>query len=309
MKKLKLKFNESKTIAEGFEEFIYRCNYNNLRSATIKHYKDSWKQISKYIDVNMKINLITDKTFNDVIVNIKKSNKRGSQTIYSYSRDLKTIINFFIKQGYLTPFKMELPKVDHRPIEPYTDEEIKKLINQPDKKCSFSQYRNWCITCFILSTGLRLSSLINIKIKDINLSESIVYIKHTKNRQPLIIPLNKEINKILKKWLTVRQYNSIEDYLFCNVYGQQLTKSAITQALNLYNKQRGVETTGIHRLRHTFAKQWILSGNSVVTLQKILGHSSLAITQNYVNLMMTDLKNDVNNNNILMKFSCKYIRK
>lgn len=47
----------------------------------------------------------------------------------------------------------------------------------------------------------------------------------------------------------------------------------------MYNKERGIETTGIHRLRHTFAKQWILSGNSVVALQKILGHSSLAITQ------------------------------
>lgn len=309
MKRLKLKFNESKTIAEGFEEFIYRCNYNNLRPATIKHYKESWKQISKCIDVNMGIGLINEQTFENAIINIKKVDNRGSQTIYSYSRDLKTIINFFIKQGYLAPFKMELPKVDQKPIEPYTDEEIQKLINKPDKKCSFTQYRNWCITCFILSTGLRLSSVINVKIKDINLPESIVYVKHTKNRKSLIIPLNKEINKILREWFKVRQYNSIEDYLFCNVYGKQLSKSAIVQALNVYNKQRGVETTGIHRLRHTFAKQWILSGNSVVTLQQILGHSSLEITQNYVNLMITDLENDVNNNNILMKFSYKYMRK
>ena len=70
-----------------------------------------------------------------------------------------------------------------------------------------------------------------------------------------------------------------------------------------------VHTTGIHRLRHTFAKQWVLAGNSVVALQKILGHSSLAITQHYVNIMLTDLEEDVNNNNILMKFSHRHIKK
>ncbi|WP_306316123.1 tyrosine-type recombinase/integrase [Clostridium cagae] len=79
------------------------------------------------------------------------------------------------------------------------------------------------------------------------------------------------------------------------------------QALNVFNKKRGIDTTGIHRLRHTFAKQWILSGNSIVELQKILGHSSLAITQHYVNIMLTDLEEDVNNSNILMKFSNQYI--
>lgn len=308
MKRLKLKFNENKTISEGFEEFIYRCNYNNLRSATLKHYKESWKQISKCIDVNMDINLITEKIFNDTIINLKGSN-RNSQTVYSYARDLKTVINFFIKQGYLNYLKMELPRVDHKPIEPYTDEEIQKLISKPSKKCNFTQYRNWCITCFILSTGLRLSSLINIRIRDVKLEESIVYIKHTKNRKSLIIPLNREINKILRDWLKVRQHNSIEDYLFCNVYGKQLTKSAMVQALNVYNKQRGVETTGIHRLRHTFAKQWVLSGNSVVSLQQILGHSSLQITQNYINLMITDIEKEVNNNNILIKFAHKHIKK
>lgn len=69
-----------------------------------------------------------------------------------------------------------------------------------------------------------------------------------------------------------------------------------------YNKRRGVSTTGIHRYRHTFAKQWILNGGNVVSLSKLLGHSSLDITQNYINLLVSDIAKEVNEMNVLEKF-------
>jgi integrase/recombinase XerD len=73
--------------------------------------------------------------------------------------------------------------------------------------------------------------------------------------------------------------------------------------LYYYNKNRGVETTGIHRYRHTFAKQWILNGGNVVSLSKLLGHSSLQITQNYINLLVSDVSKEVTTLNLLDKFS------
>ena len=66
-----------------------------------------------------------------------------------------------------------------------------------------------------------------------------------------------------------------------------------------------VETTGIHRYRHTFAKQWILNGGDVVTLSRILGHSNLTITQNYINLLISDVATKVDEINLLDKFSDK----
>jgi integrase/recombinase XerD len=69
-----------------------------------------------------------------------------------------------------------------------------------------------------------------------------------------------------------------------------------------YNKRRGVETTGIHRYRHTFAKQWITNGGNVVSLSKLLGHSSLDITQNYINLLVSDIAHQDDEFNVLDKF-------
>ena len=76
-----------------------------------------------------------------------------------------------------------------------------------------------------------------------------------------------------------------DDDLFCDVYRKQLVRSTVYHSFYDYNKNRGVEKTGMHRYRHTFAKKWVLLGGNVVTLQKILGHSSLDITQNYLSFI------------------------
>lgn len=309
MKKIKMNYKNDKTFKDGFEEFILNCRSRNLREGTIKHYLESYRQIVKYFDEDILLSDIGKKVFEEFIIKVSKNNDMNSQTLYTYSRDLKTIINFFINTEYTPMFKIVLPRVDKHPIETYSDEELEKLLKKPNlKKCEFTEYRNYVITSFFLSTGIRLTSLINIKIRDIKLNEECVEIMHTKNRKPLTIPLNDEIKKIMREYLPYRQYNNEDDYLFCNIYGKQLTKSAITQALISYNKGKGVEHTGIHRLRHTFAKKWVLAGNSVVSLRKILGHSSLEMTQNYINILVSDLKKDVDNYNILQEFNHSFIK-
>ena len=150
-------------------------------------------------------------------------------------------------------------------------------------------------------TALIFGAYLNIKIKDLDFDADVVNITHTKNRKALIIPLNSDIKKILQEYLKYRKGED-EDYLFCNIYGKQLAKSTLIHTILEYNTKRGVSKTGTHRYRHTFAKKWILMGGNVVSLQKILGHSSLQITQNYINLLVSDMAKDVEEFNILREF-------
>ena len=64
----------------------------------------------------------------------------------------------------------------------------------------------------------------------------------------------------------------------------------------------GVKEIRFLRYRHTFAKQWIINGGNVVSLSKLLGHSSLDITQNYINLLVSDIAKQVDELNVLDKF-------
>lgn len=304
MKKLKMSKKKNLTFKEGCEEYLTYCKARNLRNGTIKHYNESINSIYRFISPSTPLVELNSSTMNDFILNIKNNLDIKDTTLYTYARDLKTIMRYFMKQEYIPNFEIPLVSVNKEPIDCYNDDELKRLLKKPNMKtCSFTEYKCWVIINFLLSTGIRMNSLINIQIKDIDFDNDIVYIKTTKNRKPLIIPLNQTIIKILKEYLSYRQHENNNEYLFCNVYGKQLIKTTLYHYLCEYHNQRGVIKTGIHRYRHTFAKKWIIKGGNIVTLQKILGHSSLQITQNYLNMLTSDIKEDIDKYNILDEFT------
>ena len=308
-KQMTMRMATRMTFEEGVEEFMLNCEARNLRQGTIKHYKDSLVQIYKIIPKDTPIADIDEDTWDRYKLALRKKAVLRDTSIYTYGRDCKTILRFFMKKGWLPQMELSLPKADKAPTETYTDEELMLLLKKPNlKKCSFTEYKCWVMVNFLLSTGVRQNSLVNIRIKDVDFAAGVVNINVTKNRKPLIIPLNRDMLRILQEYLKYRQTDEIEDYLFCNEYGDKLVKSTVYHSMYEYNKRRGVERTGMHRFRHTFAKQWVLMGGNVVSLQKILGHSSLQITQNYLNLLVTDVAKDVEEFNVLRQFKTETIK-
>lgn len=308
MKKMQMNLKNDITFQQGCEEYLRDCEARNLRQGTVKHYKEAMIQLYKYIDKDMLIEDMNKSTMDSLVITLRNRNDINDISLYTYARDLKTLMYFFMKREYIPVFKITLAKADKQPITTYSDSELKILLKKPNlKQCTFTEYKSWVIVNFLLSTGVRQNSLINLKVKDIDLSNSVVYVNVTKNRKPLIIPLNDDMLNILKEYSKYRKGES-EDYLFCNVYGKQLAKSTLYHSMYIYNKDRGIELTGLHRFRHTFAKKWVTMGGSVVTLQKILGHSSLAITENYLNILTCDIKRDIDQFNILREFKKESIK-
>lgn len=308
MAKIKMTIANDLTFTEGCEEYFLDCKARNLRKDTVRHYKDSSKQIMKYIGEDILIKDIDKEVIDDFIIQMQENPKLNDMSLYTYARDFKTLMYFFMRKEYIPTFKIKIPKADKQPVETYSDRELQVLLKKPNlRQCTFTEYKVWVMTNFLLSTGVRQRSLINIKIKDLDIGNSVVYINVTKNRKPLIIPLNKDIKRILQEYLKYRK-GEAEDYLFCNVFGKQLVRSTVYHSFYEYNKSRGIEKTGMHRYRHTFAKKWVLAGGNVVTLQKILGHSSLDTTQNYLNLLVSDIQKEIEEFNILQELKRESIK-
>lgn len=306
MRKLQMQTTNSITFEEGCNKYLDNCRQRNLRQGTINHYKQSYTQFYKFFEPEIPIEQINEKAYNNYVLYLRRT-LHNDVSINSYLRDLITTLHFLMNEGYVAPFKMQAIKVDKSNVETYTDDELKILLSKPNiKKCSFTEYQCWVMTNFLFCTGVRQRSLMFIQVKDVDFDNNVVYVNVTKNRKPLIVPLNSTMINILTEYLKYRQHKSKEDYLFCNVFGQQLVKSTSYRMLYEYNKKRGVETTGIHRYRHTFAKHWVLNGGNVVSLSRLLGHSSLEITQNYINLLVSDVAKQVNEINLLDKFCGKY---
>ncbi|WP_027098265.1 tyrosine-type recombinase/integrase [Clostridium paraputrificum] len=297
-KKITLNKKE-KTFEEGYKEFLNYCKVKNLSPQTIKSYNNTivyrWY---KFFDKDNLISSITKTTVNNFILEAKESGIKPV-SVNSLIRSLRAVLYYFMELEYMPTFKIKMLKIDKEIIETYTDAEIKLLLAKPNmKKCNFAEYRNWVVCNFLLGTGCRTSTLLNIKVSDVDLDNGIVTYTHTKGRRQQIVPLSKTLQLVLTEYIS-RIDN--KGYLFPNSFGEHMTPSTLGHNLNDYTRRRGVNTTGLHRWRHTFAKNWILNGGDVFRLQKMLGHTDMTIVRNYVNMFDDDLKMNFDDFNPLEK--------
>ncbi len=293
------KETKNKKIEPAFKEFIRYCKIKNLSEETIDYYENCFirfKQICSEVSLTNEIN---KKIVNDYILALKLDDKLNDVTVNTMLRGLRAVLYYFMKLGYTEEFKVELIKAEKKVKETYSDKELELLLKKPNiKECIFTEYRDWVTVNYLLATGNRASTVVNLKIGDIDLDDEVILLKRTKNKKQQIIPLSKTMSKIIKEYLTYRQGDS-DDYIFCSIYGQKLTVDALGQSIRKYNRRRGVMKTSVHLFRHTFAKKWILSGGDIFRLQKILGHSSMDIVREYVNMFAYDLRRDFNRFNPL----------
>lgn len=289
--KTKINMNENWTFEYAYEQFKKLCLLKNLRSRTIANYNDNFKKFIEYLMSHNQCNYTNELTQYDIdnyIIFLKNKGLRDT-SINSYLRGLRTIINFLIENNQCNHIKIHIHKADKSVKETYTDNELLKLLDKPClTKCDFITYRNWCIINFLLSTGVRASTLIHIKIEDIDMSFDRIHLTYTKNRKSYIIPMSAQLKHVLQEYISIRGGNE-QDYLFCNQYGEQLTTDALKHTIAKYNKSRGISKTSIHAFRHTFAKKCVLNGVNVFVLQRLLGHSDISITREYVDLYADDL--------------------
>jgi integrase/recombinase XerD len=270
----------------------------NLAPKTIEWYEESLRgRLLKKVHVEpqkfTKINL------EYLIENMKKDGLKIT-SINTYLRSIRAFFGYLREEEGLKNLpKVKLLKEDKEPIKAFKEEDIRKLIEKPKKKNlkNFADLRDYVIVCFLLGTGVRLNTFINIKISDIDFENREVYLRKMKGREQIRIPLSFSLAKTLNEYLQIRGREP-EDFLFCNVYGEQMKGKNVEDRVRLYCKKRlGKEKSkeyrcSPHTFRHTFAILYMRNGGDLLTLQKLLGHKSISITTRYVNLLPEDVKRE-----------------
>ena len=291
------------TTQEVINKFTRHCVVKNLSQKTIKYYQDNFTYFNSIIP-NTYISEITISALEDFVF-AKKEKCKKVVTINSELRAMRALLYFAMERGYIDGFNINLLKDDSIQKEPYSNIELAKLLKKPKSK-NWVEWRNWAIVNYLLATGNRVGTVVNIQIKDLDFENNRIILYHNKNRKQQIIPLSITLKTVLKEYLSTWEYTN-EDYLFPQYEGKQMAERTMQQAINKYNKSRGVSKTSVHLFRHTFAKNYVMAGGKVEKLQRLLGHSSITMTMHYINLYGTDLANDYDSfnplNNILKAIS------
>lgn len=282
-----MKQSSKQTIRDVFSLFLSSATARGCKDVTLKSYKQHFAAISKRLDVDMPIAQLTEEHLNNMIC-IMREEKLSPTSIQTYTRTLKVFFSFCNEKDY-TDLNITIYKAPETVKETYTDEELTILLKKPSKNCNFAEYRNWVIINFLLNSGVRASTVRNIKISDVDIPHKHITLRHNKNGKIQVIPLCSIMINILKDYMNIRGGKS-EDYLFCNEFGDYLTDTALRQAIVKYNTNRGVNKTSIHAFRHTFAKKYLVDcGGDAFTLQKLMGHSTLNMTKHYCNIFNNEI--------------------
>ena len=108
MKKLTMNKLTKLTLEEGCEEYLRYCKARNLRDGTIKHYKESFKSIYRFIEPNTSISSLNKHTLDKFVIDVKRDLDIKDTTLFTYTRDLKTLMKYFMKQEYIPYFEIKL---------------------------------------------------------------------------------------------------------------------------------------------------------------------------------------------------------
>ena len=153
------------TIQQAFERFQKYNRLKNLSQGSLDFYAAKGRSFFRFLgDTEQPITTITEETVEDYIFYMKDQQLHDT-TINTNLRMVRAFLYWCMEKGYLEQFSIKLVRADDPIKEPYTTDELQKLLKEPDcKTCSFAEYRNWVIVNFLLGTGCRASTMLNLQI-------------------------------------------------------------------------------------------------------------------------------------------------
>ena len=269
-----LEFNKNyseNTILSYQEDILEYLNY--LKRECLDVYE------VKYSDIRFLLEYYDSLHLKSTSVRRKISSLKG---FYKYlCRMGKTNDNPF---SYVT-----LPKKEKKLPQYLNYNEMIEIFDVIDTS-NFLGLRNRLIMELLYATGIRVSELVNIKIKDIDNSNRSIIVTG-KGDKTRIVFFNEITKKCLEKYLTESKENRKTDYLIINNNGNKITTRGIRLIMDKVIKETSIiKNVHPHILRHTFATHLLNNGCDLLTVQELLGHASISTTGIYTHVTTEHVK-------------------
>ena len=304
------------------EEYMYYCRSRKLRPKTMESYEQTLRLFERWCKDREGISAPNEVRTATVRKYICDLEERGKYTFYisedrkttnypERRRDYKgavtiTTINNYIRnlKAFYSWYSYEMNEDnpmenirqlqnERKPQEFLEDEEIEKLVKILDLSY-FAEHRDYAIILLLLDSGMRIGECLQIELKDLNLNERTIYLPadNTKGRKGRYVFFSTKMAKVLQRWLRYKDRYSESDLLFHVKGGTQLEVRTFEGNLRKYLERAGIDKDySPHCLRNNFAKRCLMNGIDIYSLSRILGHSSVTVTEKaYLDLNDRDLK-------------------
>ena len=273
----------------------------------IRKYSD--KTVESYRDDLIEYNEFLGNNFTNII-NIDK-NIVNQYLKYLYERDLnrnsicrklssiRGLYNYLVREEIM--FDNLFNNISNPKKELYlpkflNDTEIDKLFEVCSDNTPINQ-RDTLILELLYATGLRVSELVNIKIKDIDMNEKVIKVLGKGSKERIVI-YNNHTSLALKRYLDdgYHEFNKNNNgYLILNKDGNKLSDRYVRNIINKLVRKAGLNIKiSPHTIRHTFATDMLEEGADLVTVKELLGHESLNTTSIYTHITNEQIRKTYN---------------
>lgn len=211
----------------------------------------------------------------------KKEKGFAPQTLHLYLHALKFYSEVILHQAQ----KITLPyaKVSKKLPVVLSRDELKTLF----AKTINPKYR--LIFQLSYGAGLRISEVIQLRVKDIDVHELTLHLKNTKGKKDRITIFSETLKHDLQNMIAGKKG---DEFVFDSNRGGDLSERSVQKIFSLSLKKTGIKKEAtFHSLRHSFATHLLENGTDVRYVQELLGHQNIRTTQIYTQVTNPKLKN------------------
>ncbi|HJD36771.1 MULTISPECIES: site-specific tyrosine recombinase XerD [unclassified Blautia] len=273
------------------QEFIdYLHKTRGTSKNTEVSYERDLKKLEKYLTEGgfETAEQITSTVLNSYVLYMERKNFAAS----SISRSIASIRAFFqfLTQKYRwkenPAEKLKAPKIEKKLPDILSVEEVELLLKQP-KENTAKGIRDRAMLELLYATGIRVSELISLKVKDINLK--LGYLTCSSGERERVIPFGTTAKQAVEHYMEgarkILLGEQESDYLFLNCSGKSMSRQGFWKVLKGYAASAGIQQDITpHTLRHSFAAHLVQNGADLKSVQEMMGHSDISTTQIYMNM-------------------------
>ena len=228
-------------------------------------------------------------------INYLYDKKYNNKSICNHISSLRSFFKYLKQEDIIQNNPMILiqnPKIEKKLPKFLYYNDMEKILNEPDLKTDIG-IRNSLILELLYNTGVRVSELVGIQIKDIDQQERKIIINGKGNKQRIVLYGNR-CQQLLNAYLKIRN-NFLKypnDYLLLGVKGKKINVRVIRTIINDISNRVGINMKiSPHTFRHTFATHMLNEGADLRSVQELLGHENLSTTTIYTHVTNERLRN------------------
>lgn len=266
---------------------------------TIQSYKEDLIEYNEFLGNNFTNVLEIDKDIVNEYLKYLYERDLNKNTICRKLSSIRGLYNYLVKEEIITNNLFD--NISNPKKEIYLPKFLKvSEANKLFEVCTDNNpinQRDTLILELLYSTGLRVSELVNIKIKDIDMNEKIIKVLGKGSKERIVL-YNNHTADALKKYLSegYHEFNKLNSgYLILNKDGNKLSDRYVRNIINKLVRKAGLNIKiSPHTIRHTFATDMLEEGADLVTVKELLGHESLNTTSIYTHITNEQIRKTYN---------------